>query len=64
MFTVETKVELFNVHTDDNGEKWYIINQDTWYPADRFTPEEARADYESEQSVMNRYSSTYSAWCD
>ena len=64
MFSVETEIFTFERFVDDNGAAWFIINQDTWYPVENFTEEEARADYLSEEAIQGRYNSTYSAWCD
>lgn len=54
----------FEERTDENGEKWYVINQDTHYPMSQWTEEEARADYSSEESIRERYNDLYRAWCD
>jgi hypothetical protein len=64
MFTVETEITSLKSFTDDEGKEWFIINQDTWYPKDDFTENEARTDYLSEKSTADRYNSTYSTWCD
>lgn len=48
----------------DDGQWWWVINQDTYYPVSNFAEAEARADYVSPNGVMERYNSDYSAWCD
>jgi hypothetical protein len=49
---------------DDKDGKWWVINQDTYYPRDRYSKEEAEADYSSPESIMARADATYRAWCD
>jgi hypothetical protein len=58
--------EIFSEETvtDDQGKTWHVINKDTQYPADRFTMESARVDYQSADSKMARFNAMYSMWCD
>lgn len=64
MFSVEKEIYSFEHHTDDTGEEWFIVNQDTWYPKRNFTESEAKADYLSETSIQKRYNDTYRVWCN
>ena len=43
-----------NIYTDENGIEWLSINGDTEYPLNEWTKEEARADYLSEKSTIQR----------
>lgn len=43
-----------NTYTDENGIEWLSINGDTEYSLNKWTKEEARADYLSEESIIQR----------
>ncbi len=41
-------------YTDENGEKWYCINGEVHYSLEKWTKEEAEADYTSEEETIKR----------
>ena len=48
------KIYYENTYTDENGIEWLSINGDTDYPLNEWTKEEARKNYLSPKSEMER----------
>ena len=49
-----SKIYYENIYTDENGVEWLSINGDTDYSLDKWTKEEARKDYLSPESEIER----------
>lgn len=49
-----SKIYYENTYTDENGIEWLSINGDTDYSLDKWTKEEARKDYLSSESEIER----------
>lgn len=62
-FADDGRIQSCEKRNDKDG-KWWVINQDTYYPRDRYTEDEAKADYSSPESIMERANDRYSTWCD
>lgn len=49
-----SKIYHENTYTDENGIEWLSINGDTDYPLNEWTKEEARKNYLSPKSEIER----------
>ena len=62
---ISEKIAYMDIKLDDGNKQYYLyINDDTGYSMEKWTIEEAIADYCTPEAETERYNSWYSIWCD
>jgi hypothetical protein len=61
---IETEIRSVSRYTDDNGEGWIVINQDTHYPLSVWSEDEAIADYQDLRRAEERADAEWRMWTD
>ena len=59
-----TKVYSTSRYTDESGEEWLVINQDTHYSLSHWSEVEAIADYQKPEVAAKRAQDEWSLWTD
>ena len=63
-FSDHGNIHSIDEYKDEKGKEWWVINGSTYYPREKYSLAEAKADFQSEKSIAERADFLYRSWCD